>query len=158
MTTLDELSTKIDEEEILVISEITNVLQPVKAAVEALCRRDANLLTADAILSFAMDKLKQQKTALSEKLFEALAVRIGERRTDLAGVLKYLHTGSSSTINDNESEDNRNIWPEFQDLFAIPSRYKIEKVIFDLVMCLEPQENEKENDIQDLIEVDMMKD
>ena len=42
-----------------------NSLKPVKAAVEALCRRDANLLTADAILSFAMAQLQKQNTDLS---------------------------------------------------------------------------------------------
>lgn len=100
-----------------------------------------------------MNKLKQQNTDLSDKLFNALAVRIEERRTDLSGVLKYLHTGSLSTINDSENEENI-ISPEVQDLFGFPSRYKIEKVILDLVTRLEPlEDNDKENDIE---EKDMM--
>lgn len=70
----------IDEEELIVVSEMVNALKQVKAAVDALCRRDANLLTADAILLFA--------------LFDVLEKHILERRTNLSGVLKYLHTGS----------------------------------------------------------------
>jgi len=43
-----------------------------KAAVEALCRKDASLITEDAILSFAMTQLQKQNTDFSRKLFDAL--------------------------------------------------------------------------------------
>lgn len=79
----------IDDEELSTILEIVDALKPVKATVKALCRRDANLLTADAILSFAMKQLQQQNTSLSADLFHSLKKRI-------LGVLKYLHSGSFS--------------------------------------------------------------
>lgn len=45
------------QEEFKLILDIGKALKPVQLAVEALCRRDANLVTADAILNFAFNQL-----------------------------------------------------------------------------------------------------
>lgn len=126
----------IDEEELNVASEIVVALKPVRAAVEALCRRDSNILTADAILSFTMNQLQQQNTKLSMELFNSLQIRILERRTNLSGVLKYLHTGSFSS-NDDSTEEGANLSAEVLDIFDIPNRKAVESCILSLLLRLE---------------------
>ncbi len=76
------------------ISQLVSGLQPVKVTVEALCRSDANLLTAEVALKFLMTTLNGQKeqSPLAGQLVEALCRRVGERRlSNLSGVLQYLH-------------------------------------------------------------------
>ena len=101
-------------------------LKPIQATVEALCRRDSNLITADATLNFMLNKLSEENSGLSLELIEALRRRISERRTDLSGVLKYLHNGSY------EDED------EQDELFGIPRQTKICSIIKDIVSRLSP--------------------
>lgn len=145
---VDDDDLDIEEHELRIVSEMVEALKPVKAAVEALCRRDANLLTADAILSFTMNELQNQNTGLSMALYNALEERILERRTDLSGVLKYLHTGTFSQLNDTdtESEDSANISAAVLQIFDIPNRKTVEKTIIDLLVRLEPKENDLKAD------------
>ncbi|CAH0403229.1 unnamed protein product [Chilo suppressalis] len=83
--------TKISADEWSQINELIACLQPVKLAVEVLCRRESSLATADTNLKFVLDKLKGQDTALSAELSEALRKRIGERRlNEITGLLIYL--------------------------------------------------------------------
>lgn len=42
-----ESTLSLEDWEVELLAEIKIVLEPIKAAVEALCRRDANLITAD---------------------------------------------------------------------------------------------------------------
>jgi len=72
------------------IGSIMQALEVVKLTVEVLCRRDSNLLTADAALRFMLRKLRAQNTSLSEDLANALCKRITQRRNVLSGVLQYL--------------------------------------------------------------------
>lgn len=68
----------LNEEELVTILEISDALLPLQVAVEALlplqvafealCRRDANLITADTVLLFALQKLEELNTELSLKL------------------------------------------------------------------------------------------
>ncbi|GBM35850.1 hypothetical protein AVEN_134664-1 [Araneus ventricosus] len=67
------------------IKDLIESLQPFKLAVEALCRRDSTLLTAETTLKFILEKLNIQDTMLSAELSEALRVRIEERRTVVIG-------------------------------------------------------------------------
>jgi hypothetical protein len=53
---------------------VFNALKPIKLAIEALGRRDANLLTADAILKFMVKCLQQNNDSNS------LLFRLKERR------------------------------------------------------------------------------
>lgn len=64
-------------------------LAPIKIAAEALCRRDATLISADATISFMIDNLGCNELALQMK--ESLSHRISERRTNAASLLQYLH-------------------------------------------------------------------
>lgn len=69
-------------EEFNLLFSIIAALIPVKLTVDALCRKDANLLTADASLTFMLDTLSQQKSAL--ELLEALKSRILLQQTELS--------------------------------------------------------------------------
>jgi len=82
------------DEEFNLLSSIIAALTPVKLTVDALCRKDANLLTADASLTFMLDALSQQKSAIALELLEALKSRILLRRTELSQILQYLQKGS----------------------------------------------------------------
>ncbi|GBM58559.1 hypothetical protein AVEN_255338-1 [Araneus ventricosus] len=72
------------------IKDLIESLQPFKLAVEALCRRDSTLLTAETTLKFLLEKLVTQDKMLSAELSETLRVRIKERRTVVTGILIYL--------------------------------------------------------------------
>lgn len=109
----------IEEGEVEVLSDIICSLEPIEAAVEALCRRDANLISADATLIFTLRKLKKQNTQLSLELFDALKRRIDERRTDTSSILQFLHTNNDSAINDIYLDSS---WAEeASDIFNVPS-------------------------------------
>ncbi|GBP65545.1 hypothetical protein EVAR_87521_1 [Eumeta japonica] len=62
-----------------ILNELIVSLQPLKLAVEALCRRESTLITANTTLKFVLDKLYSQGTTLSAELAEALRTRIAER-------------------------------------------------------------------------------
>lgn len=111
---------------------MVEALKVVKAVVEALCRRDANLLTADAILAFTMNELQKQNTGLSIALYNSLEERISERRSDMSGVIKYLHLHFSS-LNDTgtENEDSANLSAKVLQIFDIPNRKTVEKIILN---------------------------
>lgn len=129
-----ETNVSVEDDEIEHISDLVNSLKPIQAAVEALCRRDANLITADAVLNFTLGKLQQLDTDVSLKLFGALKKRTLERTTELSGVMQYLHTGNFSSIcqNDGSDTDSSETY-SFDDIFSIPARKRIESKICDLV-------------------------
>lgn len=108
-------SIKMDENEYKIVSDLVALLTPVKATVEALCRRDATLITADIALEFMLTKIKQQKSEIGNKLYAALSHRIKERRTPLSSLVYYLHNGqvTSTKITDvfvpNTSNQNKKI-------------------------------------------------
>lgn len=113
------------QEEFKLILDIGKALKPVQLAVEALCRRDANLVTADAILIFAFNQLYQQESVISKNLFETLKNRIKERRSELSGVLQYLHSND---------QDLLNTIPELKPIFDSPSKRKVETVVLNLIL------------------------
>ena len=67
-----QLSIVVTDQEFEKISSIVQALQVVKLTVEVLCRRDCNLVTADAALKFMLKKLRAQKTVLGTHLANAL--------------------------------------------------------------------------------------
>lgn len=103
------------DDELEQIRNIVQVLQVVKLTVEALCRRDATLLTADAALKFMLKKLRAEQTMLGSDLANALSRRISQRRNKLTGVLTYLH--NPNALDSDYDEDS--------DLFAMPSAAEI---------------------------------
>ena len=98
-----KLKTVFEDFEIQRVSELVEALLNVKAAVEAICRRDANLITADAAINFVISKLLDQNYSVSLELSAAISSRIEERRTGMTKVLRYLHTRSFSNENENLS-------------------------------------------------------
>ena len=90
---LIDLESKIEitDKKFELISSVVACLAPVKLAVEALCRNDATLLSADTTLLFMVNNLGD--TELAIKLKAALVRRINERRTSFSSLLHYLHNG-----------------------------------------------------------------
>lgn len=86
------------DKEFNLLSSIIAALTPVKLTVDALCRKDANLLTADASLTFMLNTLSQQKSTIALELLEALKSRILLRRTELSQILQYLQKGSQDVV------------------------------------------------------------
>ncbi|XP_075990255.1 uncharacterized protein LOC142985898 [Anticarsia gemmatalis] len=83
---------KFTDEECSTMKVLIDCLQPFKLAVEALCRRDATLITAETILKFVFEKLDGINSILSVELAEALRDRIKERRSIvITGILIYLN-------------------------------------------------------------------
>lgn len=98
--TLDDLGKcfEFEDREIASLKEILSVLKPVKLAVDALCRRDATLITADAAIKFMMEKVRSVDSEFSREFYEKLKTRIIERRNLLSEVLHYLHTGRRNSV------------------------------------------------------------
>ena len=73
------------------INILVSTLEPIKLAAEALCRRDATLLTADTTIFFMINNLRGSDFAL--RMRHSLCCRINARRTKTASLLQYLHKG-----------------------------------------------------------------
>jgi hypothetical protein len=118
-----DTSLDLSHDDIQMLFDIITALIPVKTTVEALCRRDSNLFTADIAINFMLKKLKDANSAISKKLYAALIIRMEERRTDLSGLLQYLHTGISNVSG--------------IDFITVPSLTKCRKLIVDLLERLD---------------------
>ena len=112
------------------ISEIIDALKPLATTLEALCRKDANLVMADAAIKFAFDKIEESAGPTSVLLKQALLKRIKERRTEMSTVLLFLHSGSL---------DNSN-----SGLFDPISKNIVAKIVKELILRLyEPNTEER---------------
>jgi hypothetical protein len=80
------------EEELNLIHHLVTTLEPVKLAAEALCRRDATLLSADTTISFMIYNLGNSDLAVQLK--ESFLRRMNQRRTKVSSLLQYLHKGN----------------------------------------------------------------
>lgn len=116
-------SLDLSHDDIQMLFDIITALVPIKTTVEALCRRDSNLFTADIAINFMLKKLKDANSAISKKLYAALILRMEERRTDLSGLLQYLHNGISNVSG--------------IDFVTVPSSIKCRKLIVDLLERLD---------------------
>jgi len=76
-----DLSTAIDtsETEFAFLDDLKSVFDPVKLAVEALCRRDAPLLIAEGISRFLVYEMKKRRSTMANDLFCAIKDRIQQR-------------------------------------------------------------------------------
>jgi hypothetical protein len=79
-------SISFDEKELNMIHNLVTTLEPVKLAVEALCRRDATLFSADTTISFMINNLGN--TDLATQLKESLSRRMNQRRTKVSSLLQ----------------------------------------------------------------------
>lgn len=105
------------EDEWSKLVELKSCLEPLKLGVEALCRQDATLITAEATLRFMVKKLQEQSNCLSENLAAALQERIIERRSvELTGTLLYL-------------QDPNNLYHEAGDTFKMPKKSVVRATI-----------------------------
>ena len=85
-------STTITNAEIKILPDLIDVLEPVKHAVDKLCRRNATLLTAERIYDFVFKTLSNFNSVYSASLRSHLEVRIKDRRNAcLVDLLEYLH-------------------------------------------------------------------
>ncbi|GBP86798.1 Retrovirus-related Pol polyprotein from transposon 297 [Eumeta japonica] len=126
------------------INEIIKVLAPVKLSVEALCRSDANLCTADATLKFLFQQLCDNDSIFASKLKIHLLNRMKDRRrNELSGVLNYLQNPhTEKTESDNLDTDY-----DVKELFSSPSKMAIKKQIISLTEKMGKNYN-KENDMK----------
>lgn len=81
-----------NEDHIPVLKMLFEVLHPMKVAVEALSRRDCNLVIAEIILSKLFEELQNKNNSLSIKMLTSLKTRVNERRDiQIYSLIKYLH-------------------------------------------------------------------
>lgn len=118
------------------ITDLVNVLRPIKVTVDALCRSDANLITADIALEFMFSKLIEFDTEISQQLFLALSMRIKERRTDLSSLLQFLHHGHNKVM-------------MLPDIFLLSTNTKNKKIMIDLLNRLNASNLQNESGLNE---------
>lgn len=77
--------------ELTIVEDLKCSLEPVALVVEALSRRDINLISAEAALQFCVINLKKQKFELAKTLASQLHSRISDRCGKHLDVLRFLH-------------------------------------------------------------------
>ena len=86
----------LSDQEIAAISSIVEALNPIKIALKALCRRDTNLITAEATIKFLLEDIQKSNTHYHTLILEALSQRmVQERYTEVSAILQYLHNPSA---------------------------------------------------------------
>ncbi|XP_039962565.1 uncharacterized protein LOC120776099 [Bactrocera tryoni] len=99
----------LEDFEFNIIKSIIRVLKPAELVIEALCRRDMNLCSADAVIHFMLDEVKNVDLSIAFNLFESIKKRVSERRTIYTNILKLLITGNFvSTTNEPNLEEMTN--------------------------------------------------
>ena len=89
----------LSDTEIALLNNIVETLKPLKLCLEALCRRDATLLSADGILKFLMDELNRHNSPLSTELRDAVYRRVKDRRNSLLfDLMSYLNNPNKFTV------------------------------------------------------------
>ncbi len=91
------MSTEIEAADFLVVDELVETLQPVALAVEAICRRDVNLISAEAALQTCLTILRKSSSELSKTMAITLEKRLLQRYSLHSGVLHYLHAGKGAS-------------------------------------------------------------
>lgn len=70
---------------------LVSVLKSIKLAVEALSRRDANLLTSEGVLKFLFETIEKEDSLIATEMLTALKYRISQRRQNyVISVMKFL--------------------------------------------------------------------
>lgn len=86
---------RFSDAEIQNLTELSESLAIIKASVEALCQRDANLITAVTAIKFMLKKLRQDCYSISNQLADSIKIRMIQRLTKLTGILLYLQNPTS---------------------------------------------------------------
>ena len=85
-------SVDLSDHDFIKIELIAKALMPIKIAVEALCRRDTNLITAEATIKFLLNELSISASYFNNQILEAIDKRIiQERYIDASVVIQHLH-------------------------------------------------------------------
>lgn len=126
--------TQVTDGDFCLIEEMVACLEPVKIAVKAICRRDTNLIAAEAALHFCIIQLQKQSSELAKTLAEAIECRLKGRRAVHAGVLQYLQ---SNTARETAS-----------DVFPVPSNAVVRKFVQNMVKRLDYSEESNVSDSQ----------
>lgn len=111
---LDSSNYMFTENEFKILEEIIAVLLPVKLAVEALCRRTANLLTADATFEFMFANLSKCDTLFAREFSTSLLNRVKQRRTSLSSLLQYLQNRYVVVENNEDSSLAKELFPKLK--------------------------------------------
>ena len=112
---------QLTEAEIDTIDEIVLALEPVNLVVDTLCRRETNLISADAEFQFTLLQLERQCSELAKTLAIALRSRIQQLKADLSGVLLYLNNPKAISTD---------------ETFTFPKSSTIRKIILSLLQRL----------------------
>ena len=88
-----DIDIKLNDEEFHHINNIVQALDPIKLAVEALCRREANLITAEATIKFLFEEIQTYPaTEYTIKIIDAINQRsVQERYIEASVIMAYLH-------------------------------------------------------------------
>ena len=126
------------EQELDILTNIVDALEPVKLAAEALCRKNATLLTAEGIFKFLINKLNQKKSSLCIRMKDAVLKRFTERRqSNLVSLYKYL--SNPDCLHKIEEHE----------IFNMPSKTALQKTAKSLLSRLFPT---KDIEILDQVE------
>ncbi len=124
----------LEEDELESLVSLKESLDLIEVGVLALGRRDTSLSKADKIFEFLLANLQQQTTVIGHKLFEAVKLRIEERRDpSISGLLLFLEDpdgyDSSSSL-----------------LLEYPPKNDLAKAARDLYLRLFASEKDGDND------------
>ena len=88
-----DIDIKLNDEEFHHINNIVQALDPIKLAVEALCRREANLTTAEATIKFLFEEIQTYPaTEYNIRIIDAINQRsVQERYIEASVMMEYLH-------------------------------------------------------------------
>ena len=85
----------ITEQEIKMIKNLCDTLEPIEFVVKRLCQENASLLEAEKVVAFAFQRLRKLNTALSFDVFEKFEARILDNRNSvLCHLLSFLENPS----------------------------------------------------------------
>ena len=73
---------------------LKHIVNPAEITVEALCRRDMSLCSADAALNFMLSQIDKIDNDFACALYKAIKTRVLQRRNIHTTVLKFLTTGN----------------------------------------------------------------
>ncbi|CAG4966538.1 unnamed protein product [Parnassius apollo] len=122
---------KFTQSEFHTLDNFQKSLNIIKVTVEALCRRDAILLTADAAMKFMLRKLDSQNSTLSRLLARSLRVRISQRRLSIASTFQYLQNPETYFSEVATAEFPKT--PEMvEEIYSLTQKFEDESVVRDM--------------------------
>ena len=142
-----ELSSDIyfSDEEFDELEDLIAALEPVKIGTEALCRRDATLISADEVTKFIYQQLNMQTSSFSKELLASFIKRMNQRRNlEVMALLLYLN---NPDVIENQSPD----------VFGIPQvkRPNLAKISANIFCRLFEKNCSSEENNQDLPDNEM---